>query len=232
MDTGWESQITYDYLDEIEKHVGKIHRIKASIKVKPEHAELVQSFEDRLGFESPFIRAVFYNRAFPSSMMKWCTRQLKIEPISKFLKDLDSDVVNLVGIRREESLRRSKMTEWEFNEGFDCWTWRPLIGWTLKDVIDIHHRFNIIPNRPCIMAKKQEIKLLPPDRIDLIRDLEAAISDLREKQSTFFSRNWWRTPQMPIDDVRDWAATSRGGKQFELFDTSEPPCRKWGLCHV
>ena len=36
----------------------------------------------------------------------------------------------------------------------------------------------------------------------------------------------------PIDKVVEWAKTSHGGKQIELFYTDAPGCQMWGLCDL
>lgn len=246
--TGWEHKTTYEYLDELEKTIGPIIRLTPKIKVKDEHKEYIDYFETKLGFESPMIRRIFLYYTFPSRLVKYCTKEFKINPIKEYYDGLDCDYVNLVGIRKEESIRRSKMIEWEYNDFFDCWVHRPIIDWTEKQVINIHHRFNLIPNRlylqnsnrvgcyPCINSNKRELKYLDDKRIDIIRELEQIINDLRKKEKekdnfiTFFQSKYRNISK--IDDVIHWSKTSRGGKQLELFDTTEPTCVKWGMCNV
>lgn len=242
MDTGWEHSSTYEYLDELEKTIGPIIRFKQHIDYPEEYREHIEYFEQKLGHESPMIRRIIKNRHFSNRFQKWCTKDLKIKPIKKYFDSLDCDYVNLVGIRKEESPRRSKMDEWEYNDFFDCWIHRPLIDWTEKQVIDIHHRFQLIPNRlylngfsrvgcyPCINSRKGEIKLLDDDRIEIIRELEILINKLRPSDTdyTFFSSK--TNAVMRIDQVRQWSKTTRGGKQFELFSTEERSCVKWGMC--
>jgi 3'-phosphoadenosine 5'-phosphosulfate sulfotransferase (PAPS reductase)/FAD synthetase len=195
----------------------------------PEHKESVQKIEDMIGRESPFVRLVYKKRMFPSRIVRFCTDNLKFKPLKKFYNDLDADPINLVGIRREESKRRSKMDEWEWNAGFDCWTHRPIIDWTEKEIIDIHTRFGVIPNRryltglhrvscyPCMYARKKEIEVLDENRLQIIEYIE---NDLNV---TFFH-------SMGIRNIHDYARTSYGGKQYKLFDSEPPTCEKWGLC--
>tara|TARA_R110000824_G_scaffold35722_3_gene111690 strand:- start:1102 stop:2250 length:1149 start_codon:yes stop_codon:yes gene_type:complete len=250
MDTGWEHASTYAYLDKLEETIGPITRLKADIKVRDEHREHVAHFEERIGFESPMIRRMFLYTGFPSRVRKWCTKELKIQPLQKHLDSLDFEFVNLVGIRKEESPRRAKMQEWEYHDSWDCWVWRPLIDWKEKEVIDIHRRFSLVPNRlylngstrvgcwPCISSRKKEIVQLGDERVSLIRDLEVLITELHRKKkgedelmSTFFqSPLRHRFKVMAIDDVMSWSRTSRGGSQFEMFATEEPTCVRWGMC--
>ena len=232
--TGWEHSGTYDYLDELEKTIGKIERVQAVIEVKEEDQSFLQEIESEIG-QSNMIRTILKNRMFPSGYAKFCTRTLKLNPLGDFFDSIEGDMVNVVGIRKEESHARSKMEEWEWNEYFDCYTHRPLIDWTEKDVIDIHHRFNLAPNGlylngshrvgcyPCIFSRKKEISILPENRIDLIQRVEKYLSEKKDKRVSFFKMGF-------IDDVYEWSKTTRGGVQFELFSTEERTCVKWGLC--
>lgn len=231
VDTGWEDSSTYEYLDYLENKLGKITRLKAEVPIREEDIEKVQKIEDLLGFESPMVRLIYKNKMFPSGARKWCTPLLKIEPLKKFFASLDSDAVNLVGIRREESPRRATYLEWEWNNTFDCYTHRPLIDWKESEVIDIHNRYQVLPNNlylkgfsrvgcyPCIYTRKKEINLLTENRIEVIRLLEADIGN------TYFK-------QGDIDSMLEWSKTSRGGKQYQLFNLNPPSCEKWGLCDM
>jgi|TARA_R110002012_G_scaffold85092_5_gene212262 3'-phosphoadenosine 5'-phosphosulfate sulfotransferase (PAPS reductase)/FAD synthetase len=243
MDTGWEHRTTYHYLDDLEDTVGPIKRIRADIKVRPEHRDLVSHFEARLGIHpSPMIRYIILHSMFPSGAAKWCTRELKIKPITDYFACLDYEYINVVGIRAEESPRRAAMTEWEWNDSWDCWVWRPLIDWTEKDVIAIHQRWNLVPNRlylnghdrvgcyPCVYVKKSVVRNLDDDRVDLIRELESRVTEMaRLKRPDISNRNFF--PRLDgIDEVVQWSRTAYGGKQFEMFAKEEPTCVKWGMC--
>lgn len=235
-DTGWEDASTYEYLEYLEKTIGNIERIKAQIEINEEFRESIEKIESLLGFESPMIRQAYQFKFMSNVFNKWCTVILKMQPFKKFFDNLDADPVNLVGIRRDESARRSRMTEWEFNSNFDCWTHRPIIDWTEQQVIDIHHRFNLIPNRlylngwnrvgcyPCIFSRKEEIRRISEKRIQIIEIME------KDLQASFFKPKNDHTAT--IRQVVEWSKTARGGKQFMLFDTEKPTCEKWGLCGI
>lgn len=235
-DTGWETFETYRYLDSLEKTIGEIKRIRLNVEIVDKYRETIEQIETMLGFESPFVRLMFKKEMIPSRVRKYCTTEMKIKPFKQFFDDLEIDAVNLVGIRRQESPRRAKMTEWEWNDNFDCWTHRPIIDWTENDVIDIHHRFNLVPNSlylngstrvgcyPCIYSNKQEIKLLNEQRLKIIEIIENVLG------LTFFHS---KDPTVQtIRQVHEWSKTSFGGKQYQLFDTTIPTCEKWGLCGI
>lgn len=219
-----------------------------------------QELEGMLGVEySAFVRIALKKGVLPSRRLRWCTQELKAVPAKRFLTTLD-DPLNVVGIRAEESPSRAAMLEREYDAAMDCEVWRPLIRWTLDDVIAIHKRHALAPNPlymgsalrvgcfPCIFSRKAEIASLTPERIAVIRLLEERVAELSalriarkdEVQSrlspTFFqsdnalpdgSYHW------PIDKVAEWAATGRGGRQYELFASKrDEGCMRWGLCNT
>lgn len=205
-----------------------------------------------------FADLVRKKRIFPDRTKRFCTTELKMKPIKRFIEAIDDEVLNVVGIRADESQARAKLTEIEYSDFFDCDVWRPLLRWTLDDVIAIHKRHGLTPNPlylrgasrvgcwPCIHARKEEIRLvaeISPERIAEIRELELettagarrlaeakgeALDWERSMFSAHVGRNGHRP--MPIDEAVEWARTSHGGKQLLLVNDAEPGCVKWGLC--
>jgi 3'-phosphoadenosine 5'-phosphosulfate sulfotransferase (PAPS reductase)/FAD synthetase len=212
--------------------------------------------------ELGFADLVRKKRIFPDRTKRFCTTELKMKPIKRFIDSLvdqyEEDILNVVGIRADESEARSKLSETEWSDFFDCDVWRPLIKWTLEDVIAIHKRHGLMPNPlylkgalrvgcwPCIHARKEEIRLvaeISPERIDEIRALEKETTDgardfLAKKgekldwERAMFSAHVGKNGHrpMPIDEAVEWASTARGGKQLLLVNDSEPGCVKWGMC--
>lgn len=222
-DTGWEHPATYEYLrGPLTETLGPIHEVRAAMT---------------------FAEMVVKKGTFPSRLMRFCTSILKIEPLAKFVKSFDEEVINVVGIRAEESAKRAEMPEWEHSEAFDCDVWRPIIRWTEADVIAIHKRHGLAPNPlylrgasrvgcwPCIHARKDEIRLIAdtdPARIEKIRDIEKLVGDAAEARAerkggtlegnghhrpTFFHGRGRSMDMIPIDDVVRWSRTARGGGQ-------------------
>ena len=241
-DTGWEHPATLEYVNEVlPKHLGPINVIR----------------NDK-GFEELCLS----KGMFPWRLTRFCTELLKVKPILMFIEELRAEdrCVNAVGIRHGESKARSKLGEWEFNESMDLWVWRPMVEWSIDDVIAIHKRHGVPPNPlytwgaarvgcwPCIFSRKSEIKLvslIDPGRIDRIRDLELRVQEAARKRyakrgETFESLGYHpptffqplKTHEMmSIDKVVMWASTSYGGKQLEMFfDAETDGCARWGLC--
>jgi 3'-phosphoadenosine 5'-phosphosulfate sulfotransferase (PAPS reductase)/FAD synthetase len=263
MDTGWEHPETYRYVrDELPKHIGEITWLRADIEVPEELEPVVQEFEERLGHYSAFVRLAFRKAIFPARTVRFCTHELKLKPIRAYLAkriEQGEAPVSVVGIRAAESAARAKLPEKELSVDMDCLVWRPIIDWSEQDVIDIHHKHGIIPNKlyllgaqrvgcfPCVMARKDSIRLMGeimPERVALIRDLEHAVTAVAESRSdeplkwkrSMFQGSRATDPlgiAPPIDRVMEWANTSRGGLQSELFAPNRREgCMRWGLCDV
>lgn len=198
-ETGWENAETDRYLrEELPKAIGPVEFIRAEFTLDPELEAVAATFEAEMGVSySAMVRLIIRRGTFPSRVRRFCTQELKVFPMRDYLAKLDADAVHCVGIRANESMARSKMPEWEYNKTFDCDVWRPLIDWTVDDVIAIHQRHGVAPNRnyfegaervgcwPCIFARKSELRDLgarDPGRVDLLERLEAVVAELAAKR--------------------------------------------------
>lgn len=241
-DTGWEVQEVYDYLATLERLLG--------ITI------------ERVGHPGGMVAKIRQRANFPSRMTKWCTGELKRDQIRKvherIREEEDTDTVSVLGIRAEESAARADMPEFEYvDKHWGGYVWRPIMGWTVEDVLAIHHRHGVPVNplyrlgfgrvgcMPCIFANKSEVKLMAehfPERIDLIRSLEAEVTQERARrmadgtadhahaQGTFFMGKK-AGEIMPIDKVVAWSRTSRGGVQLNLLqEAPDSGCYRWGMC--
>jgi 3'-phosphoadenosine 5'-phosphosulfate sulfotransferase (PAPS reductase)/FAD synthetase len=251
MDTGWENAETYRYIrEELPTYIGPIRWLRSEVALPPDLDALAQVFEVRMGHYSAMIRWVLKKGMFPSGNRRYCTEELKVRPMGAYVDSLDVDAINTVGIRAEESEARRLMPEWEDAPSasfIDAEVWRPIIAWTLDDVVAIHQRHNIMPNRsyfggskrvgcwPCIRSAKAEIRNIAdidPARVAIIRDLEEIVGTRMQaradaKGKTLESLPHWfqtplkqadgKSPGWPIDKVVEWSRTAHGGRQVELF---------------
>lgn len=233
-DTRWEWSGHYAHLAMLEERIGPIRRVHAA---------------------ETFAQLVRRKGTFPSRVRRYCTEELKILPCAELLnqirEEVQDDITLIVGIRAEESADRAEMPEREWHSAYDCEVWRPLLRWTVQDVISEHKRAGIpmhplyyegaerVGCFPCIGAPKAEIAAvarLMPERIDEIRQLEAEIGqtmftfDRRAEKARLGDDGPSVTPA-PIDDVVVWARTSRGGRQLTLVP-QQTGCARWGTCEV
>lgn len=260
-DTGWEHPDTYQYVrDVLPGVIGRPVEIRYREPVLDDRREtMAQELEAMLGFRSPMVRWVLKRAMFPSRTRRYCTQELKYFTARDVMREVHAQgraPVNVLGIRAEESRARSKLLELELDEDLDAMVWRPLLRWTLQDVIDIHQRHAVVPNPlylrnasrvgcwPCIMAQKSDLRVFAKDdhRIRVIEVLERRLNELAEERYAAkglarepFDRTFFLTHDgdpVPVRRHIEWALTDRGGSQmmFDLPDDSG--CMRWGLCDL
>ncbi len=228
METGWEAPSHEEYMEYLEGVLGPIVRLRAE--------------------GGGFLDLVRKQRMWPSRVSRWCTGELKIDPLRAHLDSIGRPPVNAVGIRAGESLARAMLSRWEpwgtrrgrRRPKIDVVSWYPLLGWEVEDVAAIHRRHGVKPNPlyrmgmsrvgcwPCIFARKAEIRLLAeldPGRVDLIARVEEEVG------ATFWHKKGNDGGTCGIRDAVRWANTSHGGRQLAMFqDEGAPICVAWGLC--
>jgi len=202
-DTNWEHPITYGYIEYIDKTLlnGKLITLKS---------------DKYDGFVDMSIK----KGRVPSTVARFCTEELKLKPVKKFIESLLPDVEIYLGIRADESASRSKLTDRAYADYYNCDLVRPLIRWTVEDVFAIHKKYNIEPNplykmgmkrvgcMPCIMTNLKEIKNIAikfPEIIDGVRDLEQKLN------TSFYPPN-----AIPKRYMTGW--DKKSGKAFPWVD--------------
>lgn len=244
-DTGWEHPATYAHLDTMRQRLG--------IQI------------DVVGVEGGMMARARTRAGFPTRMARWCTDELKVKPLRAYhhavIDATGQDTVSAVGVRAAESEARSKLPAWGFDSHWDGLVWRPLLTWTVEDVLEIHRRHGLPMNPlyaagydrvgcyPCIYSSKSEIARIAEDSpqvIDRIADAEAEFTALRAERNsekpgrythataTFFqSREYATNRPMEIREIADWARTDRGGRQRLIWDAApRGGCMRWGLCET
>jgi len=146
-DTGWEHPDTYEYIEYLQTVIGPITTLRSTRAWEGVQHDRDTRHADPMnlgGLPSLALKQNF----LPRGAARWCTRELKIEPIREYLTAqrllFRAKPVNAVGIRAEESQSRSFMSETE--EQDEATTWRPLIAWPEQRVIDTHTRHGVRPN--------------------------------------------------------------------------------------
>lgn len=222
-DTGWEDPITYDFIKYISENVAPVITIKS------------KKYDG-------FVDMAVKRQRFPSSTRRFCTEHLKLVPMQHYIHEYHGGNVNMyVGIRADESLKRSLMKPEEFDgDWYGCMVYRPLLRWSVNDVFAIHKRHGIVPNplykqgmkrvgcMPCIMSSLGEIKTIinhRPDVIEKLIDAEAQVGrsffppgyipdrfcSKRDEQG-----NIWPTVRDVVKYVQD------DPDQIKMFDSEEP----------
>lgn len=231
-DTGNESPILYEYMDYLEKATGvTIERVETE----------------------GFLELCKRKQRFPSAKARFCTQELKLIPLAKYM-DAAEDCTHQVwvGVRAEESPSRAKLGPFS---GSDVKypprkvsrqiINRPLLDWTWRDVFEIHSRHDIKPNPlykmgmnrvgcfPCIMSRKAELREMFrrfPEVIDRLRDWEEQVAAVSKRgESSFFP--WDDLPVGVEGGIDVFAAYLDKGDVFpELEDEFNGCTSQYGLC--
>lgn len=160
------------------------------------------------------------------------------------------------GIRRDESRNRRDALEYEAACLDRPWAIvRPIVDWTAQRTVDYVRSCGVDLNplysqgmkrvgcMPCIHCGKDELNQIAlrfPKEIDRVREWERLVGEVGKKATTFFSDPYIQgdgikrdsSEYAKVDDVVSWAATSRGGTQFDLIRALPPEtCSSlYGLC--
>ena len=242
-DTGWEHPCTYQHLDHLREALG--------ITIA------------EVGFPGGMRAKIRARAGFPGRLQRWCTQELKIKPLRAYhdalQQGLGVETVCVVGIRAEESKARARFAEVEDDDEWGGLVWRPILRWSIADVLAIHHRHGIGVNPlyrqghdrvgcwPCVMSGKEEIRLIAdqdPAIIAEIERLEDECADERTRRNevkpgryahataSFFQVRHGVSP-MRIREIVEWSRTDHGGRQLPLLQPApQGGCMRWGLCDV
>ena len=246
-DTGWESPITYQFIDQLNQRLldGKLIILKSK-----RYNSLPDLAKNK--------------RRFPSPKARFCTEQLKIVPTIEWILEQQEDIAIYQGIRAEESLNRSRMKQSDdyfkpqllyrqdpyqavdgeckrknsplfyrkvmaWLENYDCSVERPLFYWKQKEIIDLCRKhkvlnplydkgFNRVGCFPCIMESKAGIKIMAEQFPERIDEIEAIEKDF---SSTFFGYGKVPDRQCRCPNIRDVVKWSMGDKSSsELLNHS------------
>lgn len=210
-DTGWESEITYQHIKDVEKWLNiKVVYLKND------------KFKDMIDL---FIKK---GRA-ASTKARFCTEEMKVKPMIDYILSQNEDVIVYQGVRADESQARKnlKKNDEYFKFYFEPYGYdkkgkpkfhtyrksdvfkmcdkysvdvcRPILNLNAQEVFDLifssglkanplyYEGFSRVGCFPCIMARHDEIKLIAKnykERIDEIRQFE------KKTGRTFFPPNY------------------------------------------
>ena len=168
-DTGHEHQLTYEYVDYLEKALGiEIERVKANFDDRIAHKRDVVNTKwredgvDEVTIERalallqptgiPFLDLCLWKGRFPSTRRRFCSEELKHIPLNNYMLDMlenygyDS-IISWQGVRRDESQARQNLEEREDHPSVWGLEWyRPILDWTADDCFAMHKKHGIDPN--------------------------------------------------------------------------------------
>ena len=236
-DTGNEHELTYNYLDYLESRLDiKIQRVKPDFTAQLERKRTItmekwrrdgvpeKTIERAISAlqptGNPFLDLCLWKGRFPSSKARFCTEELKVNPITEIavwplLKQYDI-IESWQGIRWDESSARAHYVEREGIEpdALRVFAYRPILSWSADQVFEFHRKHNVKWNplyekgmsrvgcMPCIHAQKKElagIAMQFPEVVERLREWENLVSQASKRGSaTFF--NAMSDPTVAADD--------------------------------
>lgn len=199
-DTGHEHPQTMEYLNYLENVLGEVRRVKADFtrQIEGKRKFIAEKWPTTLVTEcgltnaqaaeaielalktlkptgNPFLDMCMWKGRFPSTKARFCTFELKHEPIKVQVVDpllaAGKEVVSWQGVRAQESPARALLAEWEcgLDIGKGLNIYRPILQWTHEEVFALAKRHGIKNNplygqgcsrvgcMPCIHARKSEL---------------------------------------------------------------------------
>lgn len=206
----------------------------------------------------PFLDLCLWKGRFPSRMAQFCTQELKRRPLDFYMLDLMSkgyrQLESWQGVRRDESRARRNAAAREWTpEGWEIV--RPIVDWTAPQTVDFIRSRGIDLNplyslgcgrvgcMTCINETKEGIANAArrwPHHIDRIRAWEWLVGQASKRGFSSLLHHAdgeggdaeFAYRHCNIDAMVDWAKTTRGGKQYGLFQVAPAPaCSSvYGLC--
>ena len=140
-----------------------------------------------------FLKLAIQKKRFPGAKARFCTDSLKIIPGTSFIQELwldGNEVISHSGVRRDESVQRSMLNEWDWSERMKSKVRRPLLDWSISDVWAAHHKWDLPINplykqgwkrvgcRLCCMSNKSDVRRTAkkrPEVIDEYREWERLV---------------------------------------------------------
>jgi len=196
---------------------------------------------------------------FPSRKAQFCTEELKRNMAVSYqidLIDAGFKVVSWQGVRRDESHNRRNAKKIE-RLGPKLYAFRPLVEWSAADVFAYCASKALLPNplyrqgmnrvgcMPCINCGKEEVRQINarfPVALEEKARWEWLVGQASKRGfSTFFNKELhddnYQVRRVHdasrVEAVIQWAHTSRGGRQFDMFagQIESTACASaYGLC--
>lgn len=250
---GHEHPITSKFIQEFSETVFPVIQVTPLIRDlggrgtrpgKTRDRRLEFSDDDVLTFD----RLAYIKGMFPSRKRQFCTEHLKLVPQRRWCdENLTANGIEYeryAGVRCDESNDRADTPDRQWDTYFNCWINYPIRCMTkIECFVTLKFRgeevnplykmgFGRVGCAPCINSGKEDMRnwaARAPEMIDKIRDWEQRLG------VTFFAPcvpgmeiNW-------VDDVVNWAKTTRGGKQYALpiieAEAEDGTCSsRYGLC--
>lgn len=197
----------------------------------------------------PFLDLCMLKGRFPGAKSRFCTEELKLEPMGIVKRAVWAEgisTVEWIGERADESPARAGkpvLQRIRMPGSTACQIiYRPVHAMTAADMFALAERHGLKPNPlylmgakrvgcwPCVLCGKDELINIAnrtPDHIDRLREWELLVSEVSRRQmATFFPSSDVQgaegDPSLArIDERIRWARTGHGGRQLDMLRAAE-----------
>jgi 3'-phosphoadenosine 5'-phosphosulfate sulfotransferase (PAPS reductase)/FAD synthetase len=261
-DTGHEHPQTYEYVQYLNDTVFPIRTIRADFTERiagkaryvrekwPEKGVPQETIERALQAlkptGNPFLDLCIWKGRFPSTKARFCSEELKRNPIIEQVQlpliDQGHTVWSWQGVRADESLARFNLVEFE-EVGGGLFVYRPILKWTAAECFAMHRKHGIKHNplyeqgmgrvgcMPCIHARKDELLEISrrfPEEIERVAEWERIVAEASKRGMATFFPSVQADPASSNDSSEvshrthgvhalvEWSKTSRGGVQYDI----------------
>jgi 3'-phosphoadenosine 5'-phosphosulfate sulfotransferase (PAPS reductase)/FAD synthetase len=167
---------------------------------KPFVQDVCQSF----GWKLKIVDGHFFDEAqtkgMPRMRHRWCCHVCKVDPMQSFIRTLKPQRGEVTGLRRDESLRRSKLAQIYYKRRVPSWAYAPIISWNEKQVLKYlrknglpmppHYRLGLHETCMCgVYSSRKQMEILKAQFPDLWAKILALEASFRKKGAAFYFRN-------------------------------------------
>ena len=204
---GKDSLVMTHYLhSELEGMNVKIHVVFADTGIMlPIAKEFAEDVAREFGWNLTIVEGNFFDKVqkngMPRMKHRWCCWECKIRPISEFTKTLPPQRCEAVGLRRDESFKRSKLKNqiYYLKKGW-VWKYAPILDWTEQDVFHYihehdlpmppHYRLGLRETCMCgVYSNKQQMLILRANFPELWQKILDAEAKFKKKGAAFYFQN-------------------------------------------
>jgi len=204
---GKDSLVMTHYLhSELEGMNVKIHVVFADTGIMlPIAKEFAEDVAREFGWNLTIVEGNFFDKVqkngMPRMKHRWCCWECKIRPISEFTKTLPPQRCEAVGLRRDESFKRSKLKNqiYYLKKGW-VWKYAPILDWTEQDVFHYihehdlpmppHYRLGLRETCMCgVYSNKQQMLILRANFPELWQKILDAEAKFTKKGAAFYFQN-------------------------------------------
>jgi len=198
--------MTHYLHSELSKTDVDIHVVFADTGIMlPIARPFVEEVCSRYAWNLTVVEGHFFEKAekigMPRMKHRWCCWECKIKPISEFTKTLPPQRCEAVGVRKDESLKRSKLEKdfYFLKKGY-VWKYAPILHWTERTVLrymkthDLpmppHYKLGLRETCQCgVYSNKRQMLILKAQFPELWKKIVELEANFRKGGAAFYFRN-------------------------------------------